>query len=219
MRQQKTGSPLATAENPHSKWAPLFLRKQTHLCKPIPTGKLFREISLRRCRPIATLPHVNTEFDHSYWMRLALQEAEKGYRIDEVPVGAVIVLDNQVIGRGYNQTEKLKDPTAHAEILAITSACSAVGDWRLDGAALYCTLEPCSMCAGAAVLARIAKIVYGASDPKFGACGSIFNIPVDPRLNHRVELEGGVLGDDVADMMRRFFREVRHLKGEAHDSP
>jgi tRNA(adenine34) deaminase len=165
------------------------------------------------------LPCVNSEFDYSYWMRLALQEAEKGYRIDEVPVGAVIVLDNRVIGRGYNQTEKLKDPTAHAEILAITSACSAVGDWRLDGAVLYCTLEPCSMCAGAAVLARIAKIVYGASDPKFGACGSIFNIPVDPRLNHRIELEGGVLADDVADMMRRFFREVRHLKGGAHDSP
>lgn len=148
---------------------------------------------------------------------MALREAEKAAEIGEVPVGSVIVLDNQVIGRGYNQTEKLKDPTAHAEILAITSACQAVGDWRLDGAVVYCTLEPCSMCAGAAVLARIAKIVYGASDPKFGACGSIFNIPVDPRLNHRIEIESGVLADDVADMMRAFFRDIRNRKGQNHE--
>ena len=146
-------------------------------------------------------------------MKMALQEAEKAFRIGEVPVGAVIVLNEQIIGRGYNQTEKLKDPTAHAEILAITSACQAVGDWRLDGAVLYCTLEPCSMCAGAAVLARIAKIVFGAPDPKFGACGSIFNIPVDPRLNHRIELEGGVMAEDAAEVMRAFFRKVRQLKG------
>lgn len=155
-----------------------------------------------------------TEIDNAAWMRLAIQEAEKGFRIGEVPVGAVIVLDGRVIGRGYNQTAKLKDPTAHAEILAITSACEVVGDWRLEGATMYCTLEPCSMCAGAAVLARIEKIVFGASDPKFGACGSIFNIPVDPRLNHRIELEGGVLADEVAEMMRSFFKEVRRSKGE-----
>ena len=156
---------------------------------------------------------MNSEFGNSYWMKMALQEAEKAFRIGEVPVGAVIVLNGQLIGRGYNQTEKLKDPTAHAEILAITSACQAVGDWRLDGAVLYCTLEPCSMCAGAAVLARIAKIVFGAPDPKFGACGSIFNIPVDPRLNHRIELEGGVMAEDAAEIMRAFFRKVRQLKG------
>lgn len=144
---------------------------------------------------------------------MALQEAQKGYSLGEVPVGAVIVLDNQVIGRGFNQTERLKDPTAHAEILAITSACEAVGDWRLDRSIMYCTLEPCSMCAGATVLARIEKIVFGASDPKFGACGSIFNIPVDPRLNHRIELESGVLADDVAEMMQTFFREIRQQKG------
>lgn len=154
-------------------------------------------------------------FDDTYWMRLALQDAGKGYRLGEVPVGCVIVLDGQVIGRGFNQTEKLKDPTAHAEILAITSACQAVGDWRLDNAVIYCTLEPCSMCAGAAVLARIAKIVFGALDPKFGACGSIFNIPIEPRLNHRIEIVGGVLADEVAEMMRTFFRDIRNLKGEA----
>jgi tRNA(adenine34) deaminase len=149
----------------------------------------------------------------TYWMRLALQEAEKGYRLGEVPVGAVIVLDSQIIGRGFNQTEKLSDPTAHAEILAITSACAAIGDWRLENAELFCTLEPCSMCAGAAVLARIKRIVFGAADPKFGACGSIFNIPVEPRLNHRIIVEGGVLQNDVAEMMRSFFREVRRVKG------
>ncbi|MDD4051020.1 MAG: tRNA adenosine(34) deaminase TadA [candidate division Zixibacteria bacterium] len=155
--------------------------------------------------------------DTGYWMRVALTEAEKAYRIGEVPVGAVIVRDGQILGRGYNQTEKLKDPTAHAEILAITSACQAADDWRLDGAVLYCTLEPCSMCAGAAVLARIQKIVFGAADPKFGACGSIFTIPVEPRLNHRVELEGGVMADEVADLMRAFFREVRQSRGGSHD--
>lgn len=159
---------------------------------------------------------MDDQFDHDFWMRMALQEAQKGYRLGEVPVGAVIVLEGQIIGRGFNQTEKLKDPTAHAEILAITSACEAVGDWRLDNAILYCTLEPCSMCAGAAVLARIERIVFGASDPKFGACGSIFNIPVDPRLNHRIDLLGGVLADEVADMMKTFFREIRHLKGGAN---
>lgn len=159
---------------------------------------------------------MDDQFDHDFWMRMAFQEAQKGYRLGEVPVGAVIVLEGQIIGRGFNQTEKLKDPTAHAEILAITSACEAVGDWRLDNAILYCTLEPCSMCAGAAVLARIERIVFGASDPKFGACGSIFNIPVDPRLNHRIDLLGGVLADEVADMMKTFFREIRHLKGGAN---
>ena len=143
------------------------------------------------------------------WMRLALQEAEKALRKGEVPVGAIIVLDDQIIGRGHNQTEQLKDPTAHAEILAITSACQVIGDWRLDNAVMFCTLEPCSMCAGAAVLARIKKIVYGASDPKFGGCGSIFTIPSDPRLNHRVELVGGVLAEEAAAMMQAFFREIR----------
>jgi len=158
---------------------------------------------------------MNLQDDHTFWMRLALQEADKAHRLGEVPVGAVIVLDGQVIGRGYNQTERLKDPTAHAEMLAITSACEAIGDWRLDNAVLYCTLEPCSMCAGAAVLARIGKIVFGAADPKFGACGSIFNIPVDARLNHRIELEGGVLTDEIALMMRDFFRKIRDVKGGA----
>jgi len=155
-------------------------------------------------------------FDKNYWMKVAINEAAKAYQLGEVPVGAVIILDNQIIGRGYNQTEKLKDPTAHAEILAITSACEAVGDWRLDGAELYCTLEPCSMCAGAAVLARIKKIIYGPPDPKFGACESIFKIPTNPRLNHRIEIESGIMADEISEMMKSFFREIRTAKGKTN---
>jgi len=146
------------------------------------------------------------------WMRLALQEAEKALRKGEVPVGAIIVLDDQIIGRGHNQTEQLKDPTAHAEILAITSACQVIGDWRLDNAVMFCTLEPCSMCAGAAVLARIKKIVYGASDPKFGGCGSIFTIPTETRLNHRCEIVRGVCEEEIAALMKLFFQQVRQNK-------
>lgn len=152
-------------------------------------------------------------FDEKIWMRQAIIEALKAYDVGEVPVGCVIVLDNQIVGRGHNQTRQLKDATAHAEIIAITSASEVVGDWRLEGAELYCTLEPCAMCAGAAVLARIKRIIFGASDPKFGACGSIFNIPAEPRLNHRIELLGGVMAEDIADMMRMFFQEVRQKKG------
>ncbi|MCK5127480.1 MAG: tRNA adenosine(34) deaminase TadA [candidate division Zixibacteria bacterium] len=156
---------------------------------------------------------IDDNFDTNLWMRQALIEANKAYEIDEVPVGAVITLDNRIIGRGHNQTQQLKDPTAHAEMIAITSACDTIGDWRLENAIMYCTLEPCSMCAGAAVLARIKKIYFGASDPKFGACGSIFNIPVDPRINHRIELVGGVMADEVAELMREFFRKIRNAKG------
>ncbi|MFH1700402.1 MAG: tRNA adenosine(34) deaminase TadA [Candidatus Zixiibacteriota bacterium] len=156
---------------------------------------------------------IDENFDNNFWMRMAIQEAQKAYQIGEVPVGAVIILENQLLGRGYNQTERLKDPTAHAEILAITSACEIIGDWRLENAIMYSTLEPCSMCAGAAVLARIKKIVFGPSDPKFGACGSIFNIPTDPRLNHRIELESRVMADEISEMMRSFFLIIRNKKG------
>lgn len=172
----------------------------------------------RYCLALDSLWHylavmIDDQFDERVWMRQAIIEALKAYDVGEVPVGCVIVLDNQIIGRGHNQTRQLKDATAHAEIIAITSASEVVGDWRLEGAELYCTLEPCAMCAGAAVLARIRRIVFGASDPKFGACGSIFNIPVEPRLNHRIELVGGVMAEDIADMMRMFFQELRQKKG------
>lgn len=155
---------------------------------------------------------MDEQFTDNVWMGLAIREAQQAYEIGEVPVGAVIILDNQIIGKGHNQAEKLKDPTAHAEMLAISAGCESIGDWRLENAIMYSTLEPCSMCAGAAVLARIKKIVFGASDPKFGACGSIFNIPVDPRLNHRIELQGGIMAPEIAAMMRDFFREIRQSK-------
>lgn len=156
---------------------------------------------------------MDEQFNDRFWMGQAIREAQKAYEIGEVPVGAIIILNGQIVGKGFNQAERLKDPTAHAEMLAISAACEAIGDWRLENAIMYSTLEPCSMCAGAAVLARIEKIVFGASDPKFGACGSIFNIPVDPRLNHRIDIESGILSSEIADMMRDFFREVRQSKG------
>jgi len=145
-------------------------------------------------------------------MAEALKEAQRAFEEDEVPVGAVVVKDGRVVGRGHNRTEALKDATAHAEMIAITSAAEYFGDWRLDGCVLYSTIEPCAMCSGAAVLSRIGKIVYGARDDKFGACGSIFEIPTEKRLNHRIEIVRGVLENEAAGLMQLFFREIRKKK-------
>jgi len=134
------------------------------------------------------------------------------YDKDEVPIGSVIVRENQIIGRGHNLTESLKDATAHAEMIAITSAAEKVGDWRLDNCILYSTIEPCAMCAGAAVLSRIKLIVYGAKDPKFGACGSIFEIPTDKKLNHRIEIISGVMEPESIALMQSFFQKARKRK-------
>jgi len=142
-------------------------------------------------------------------MRSALREAEKAAEEEEVPVGAVVVLGGRIVGRAHNQRERLKDPTAHAEMIAITQAAEAVGSWRLDGAALYVTLEPCLMCAGALVNARIARVVFGASDPKAGACGSLYQVGLDPRLNHRFEVVGGVLAAECGALLRAFFERKR----------
>lgn len=150
------------------------------------------------------------------FMRLALREAELAFEEDEVPVGAVVVFENRVIGRGHNRTSALHDATAHAEILALTAAYEHFGDWRLENCYLFSTLEPCAMCAGAAVLSRIRTIVYGAKDPKFGGCGSIFMIPTDTKLNHRCELVGGIMEADVAELMRLFFQKVRKGKEEVN---
>jgi tRNA(adenine34) deaminase len=147
-------------------------------------------------------------FDERF-MTQALNEARKAYQVDEVPVGCVIVHEGLVIGRGYNRTESLQDPTAHAEMLAITAAAEHLGSWRLTGCTVYCTLEPCAMCAGALVLARVDRLVFGAPDPKFGACVSIFKIVQEPRLNHRMALSTGVLGDDCAELMQQFFKKKR----------
>jgi len=139
------------------------------------------------------------------FMKEALAFARIAYSEQEVPVGAVLVREGKMIGRGRNRREGLSDPTHHAEIEAIREGARAAGTWRLEGATLYATVEPCPMCAGAAVNARIARIVFGCADPKAGYCGTLGDIPRDPRLNHRCAVEGGLLGEESAEMMRLFF--------------
>jgi tRNA(adenine34) deaminase len=153
-----------------------------------------------------------TIFDHQYFMAQAFKEAQRAFDEEEVPIGAVVIKDNRIIGRGHNRTESLKDATAHAEMIAITSAAGVVGDWRLDDCILYCTIEPCAMCAGAAVLSRIKTIVFGACDSRFGACGSIFDVPTEKRLNHRIEIISGVMEKESMELMQLFFHEVRKRK-------
>lgn len=145
-------------------------------------------------------------------MGLALEEARAAAALGEIPVGAVIVRDETVIGRGHNRRELDNDPTAHAEMIAIRQASVRTGAWRLTGATMYVTIEPCPMCAGALVLARIDRLVYGAADPKTGATGTLYNIVQDPRLNHRMDVVAGVLEDECRDVMQRFFRERRRRR-------
>src|SRR5678809_533762 len=140
-------------------------------------------------------------------MREALRLAAKAAASDEVPIGAVIAKNGRIIGRGYNQIEMLKDPTAHAEILAITQAAAAVGDWRLNDCDLFVTKEPCPMCAGAAVHARLRRIVFGCHSEKDGAAGSVVNLLQHPRLNHQCDITGGVRHEECAQMLQAFFRE------------
>ena len=147
-------------------------------------------------------------------MRAALAEAVKALDEGEVPIGCVIVHEGMVIGRGHNQVERLKDATAHAEILAIGAASGARQDWRLEDCTLYVTLEPCAMCAGAIVLARVGRVVYGAHDPKAGACGSVLNVLDEPRLNHSPALTSGVLANEAGGLLTEFFELKR--KQAAH---
>lgn len=144
-----------------------------------------------------------------YFMRAALNEAAAALEHDDVPVGAVVVFENRIIGRGHNQREQLQDPTAHAEMIAITAAASHLLSWRLEGCTLYVTLEPCAMCAGAVVLARIPRLVFGAHDPKAGACGSVFNLCCDERLNHRPQVATGILQPECSGLLREFFAAQR----------
>ena len=146
---------------------------------------------------------------HELWMKQALREAERAYEIKEVPVGAVIVHEGKVIGRGYNQIEQLQDPTAHAEMIAITAAANSLQSRRLEKCTLYVTLEPCPMCAGAIVMARIPTLVFGAYDPKAGACGTLLNITEDKRLNHTVHVVGGVCDQECESILKDFFGKVR----------
>ena len=154
--------------------------------------------------------------DDDHFMRLALAEAERALDHEDVPVGAVVVAHNgSVLASGHNERELRGDPTAHAEILALQRAALAIGHWRLLDCTLYVTLEPCAMCAGAIVLARIPRVVYAATDPKAGAAGSVLDILADPRLNHRPEVVAGVLADDGAALLKAFFAARRSRRDEA----
>jgi len=144
-------------------------------------------------------------------MRMALEEAAAALTEEEVPVGAVIVHDGRIIASAHNQREQLRDPTAHAEMIAITQAAETLGSWRLDGCTLYVTLEPCPMCAGAILQARIPTVVYGATDPKGGAVHTLYQLLSDPRLNHRVQTVGGVLLAPCGEILSRFFQAQRRL--------
>jgi tRNA(adenine34) deaminase len=147
------------------------------------------------------------------WMRLALDEARLALATDDVPVGAVVVDGvGAVVGRGHNGREALADPTAHAELVALRQAATATRGWRLDGCTLVVTLEPCTMCAGALVLARVSRLVYGAVDEKAGAVGSLWDVVRDRRLNHRPEVVAGVLADEAAEELRSFFRTHRNVR-------
>ena len=143
------------------------------------------------------------------WMRLALRQAERALEYKDVPIGAIAVHQGAVIGRGYNRREADSDPTAHAEMIALREAAAALGRWRLDGVTLYCTLEPCAMCAGAMVLARLPRLVYAATDPKAGAAGSVVDLTRHHRLNHRLHVEGGLYAQEAAELIREFFQNLR----------
>ena len=147
--------------------------------------------------------------DHQRWMRVAMDEAMRGAEEGEVPVGAVVVLEGRILGRGHNRNVATNDPTAHAEIQALGAAGEALGDWRLNGADLYVTLEPCAMCAGAIQLSRVRRVVFGPRDPKFGGCGSIVDILRQPGFNHQVECVEGVLAEESSFALRRFFQALR----------
>ena len=147
--------------------------------------------------------------EHNKWMRLALDEAEKAFAEDEVPVGAIVVNDGKIIGRGYNRVEGLKDPTAHAEIIAITAGASYLGSKWLTDCSLYVTLEPCVMCAGAIVLARIKNLIIGTFDSKTGACGSVINIVNDEKFNHKVNIITNILEDECGSVLKEFFKKKR----------
>ncbi|MEX2560438.1 MAG: tRNA adenosine(34) deaminase TadA [Pirellulales bacterium] len=146
---------------------------------------------------------------HDDYMRLALAEAQQAFDEDEVPIGAVIVHQERVIASAHNQREQLRDPTAHAEMIAITQAAEAIGSWRLDDCLLYVTLEPCPMCAGAVLQARIPWLIYGVADPKAGAVHTLYRLLGDARLNHRCQTASGVLAEPCAEILRRFFQRKR----------
>ncbi len=160
-----------------------------------------------------------TDKEDLRWMDAALREAERAYEKGEVPIGCVIVKDGRCIARGYNQVETLKDATAHAEIIAIGAASSALENWRLSGATLYVTLEPCPMCAGAILNSRISRIVYGSPDTRFGGCGTTIDVVTGNALGQKVQVTGGVKADECLGLLKAFFMEMREKKGDSGQKP
>ncbi len=148
--------------------------------------------------------------DHTFWMKQALIQAEKAYDAEEIPVGAIVVHEGRVIGKGFNQRELLKDPTAHAEIIAITAAANTLGDWRLNDCFLYVTKEPCPMCAGAIVNGRLKMVVFGCYDEEAGCCGSLYQLCGDPRFKTKVAVKGGVMEGQSLSLIQDFFRVRRN---------
>ena len=146
---------------------------------------------------------------HDYWMKQALIQADKAFKSEEIPVGAVVIKEDKVIGRAYNQREQLNDPTAHAEIIAITAAANTLGDWRLNGCTLYVTKEPCSMCAGAIINARLDMIIFGCYDEAEGCCGSLYQLCGDPRFKTKVSVMGGVMENQSLSLLKEFFNSRR----------
>ncbi|MCP4712292.1 MAG: nucleoside deaminase [Planctomycetes bacterium] len=162
-------------------------------------------------------PETSSPFDnqqHQRFMNAAINEARNAAAQDEVPIGAVIVYQNQIIARAHNQRETLSDPTAHAEMIALTQAAAFIGNWRLGGCTIYVTLEPCPMCAGALVLARVDRLVYGPNDPKAGACQSLYRITEDARLNHRLEVIAGFMEEPCRELLQVFFARKRGQSDE-----
>ncbi|GIO09761.1 tRNA-specific adenosine deaminase [Brevibacillus reuszeri] len=155
--------------------------------------------------------------EHEKFMMAAIEEAGKAAAIGEVPIGAVVVRNGEIVGRGYNLRETQKDPTLHAEMIAIREASENLGGWRLIGCTLYVTLEPCPMCAGAIVQSRIEQVVYGARDPKAGCAGTLMNLLEEPRFNHQVPVIEGVLAEECAQLLKDFFRGLRKKRQQAHD--
>jgi tRNA(adenine34) deaminase len=153
-----------------------------------------------------------TASDDNYYMSIAIEEAKKASAIGEVPIGAIIVRNGEIVGSGYNTRETAKDPLAHAEMMAIKKASETLGGWRLLDTTLYVTLEPCPMCSGAIVQARVPRIVYGAMDPKAGCAGSLMNLLQDPRLNHQVEITQGVMEEECGLLLKDFFRSLRERR-------
>lgn len=151
------------------------------------------------------------------YMFAALQEAEKALENDEVPVGAVVIYKNKIIGRGYNQIEKLKDATAHAEMIALTAASSYVNNWRLNECEIFVTIEPCIMCTGAMLASRIKRLYFGTFDPKFGACGSLYNLAGEGKYNHKMEVVSGIYSQESQNLMIQFFRKTRMKKDNSDD--